>query len=189
MHAMTALLTDGPAAEPITLAEARTFLRLDQDAEDGLVGALVTAARLHVEASTRRLLMTQRWRLVHDRWPGAFLPIPLSPLREVEAIRLFAADGTAATLPPADWWVDPAPGTGRLFSTRTCFPNPGRRFAGIEVDVVAGYGTAADVPEPLRQAIRLLVAHWFEQRLLVGEAGSPLPRTVDALLAPYRVLM
>ena len=63
--------------------------------------------------------------------------------------------------------------------------------AGIELDVTAGYGDAAiDVPEPLRQAIRLLVAHWYENRGLIasGTTTSVLPSTVAALLAPYRVL-
>ena len=47
-----------------------------------------------------------------------------------------------------------------------------------------------DVPEPLRQAIRLLVAHWYENRglIAVGQSVAVLPATVAALLAPYRVL-
>lgn len=186
---MTALLIDGPAGEPLPLAEAKAFLRLEHDAEDGLVRALITAARLHVEAATRRLLMTQRWRLVLDRWPRGHLPIPLSPLRSVEAVRVFSEDGAPSAIPAADWSVDAAPFAARLFAKSGRFADPGRRVAGIEVDVVVGYGDAAAVPEPLRQAIRLLVAHWFEERLIVGQAGPPLPRTVDALIAPYRVLL
>jgi uncharacterized phiE125 gp8 family phage protein len=67
---------------------------------------------------------------------------------------------------------------------------PGRLAAGIELDVVCGYGDAAsDVPEPLRQAIRLLVAHWYENRgLATLGAVTVLPATVAALIAPYRVL-
>ena len=43
-----------------------------------------------------------------------------------------------------------------MFSTSP--PAPGRAVAGIEIDVVAGYGAPADVPSPLRQAILMLVA-------------------------------
>jgi uncharacterized phiE125 gp8 family phage protein len=70
-------------------------------------------------------------------------------------------------------------------------PRPGRAVAGIEIDVEAGYGaTASDVPEPLKQAIRQLVTHWYENR----GAGPPdenalrMPASVAALVAPYRVL-
>jgi uncharacterized phiE125 gp8 family phage protein len=69
---------------------------------------------------------------------------------------------------------------------------PGRSAAGIELDVSAGYGAAAiDVPEPLRQAIRLLAAHWYENRGVValGQTSAvTLPVSVPALLAPYRMV-
>jgi uncharacterized phiE125 gp8 family phage protein len=184
---MSAILIDGPGAEPVSLAEAKAFLRLEHDDEDGLVAALITAARLHVEAATRRLLVTQNWRIVRDRWPGGIVPIPLAPLQSVVGVRLFPEEGAAATVPSADYWLDAASTPARLVARRG-FREPGRPVAGIEIDVVAGYGDAAEVPEPLRQAIRLLVAHWFEDRLLVGAADLLLPKTVDALIAPYRVL-
>jgi len=46
------------------------------------------------------------------------------------------------------------------------------------------------VPEPLRQAIRLLVAHWYENRGLIASGGevAALPQSAAALIAPYRVL-
>jgi uncharacterized phiE125 gp8 family phage protein len=70
-------------------------------------------------------------------------------------------------------------------------PAPGRTSAGIEIDVGVGYGEAAsDVPEALRQAIRLLVAHWYENRGLVaiGQAIAAMPMSVTGLVAPYRML-
>ena len=70
-------------------------------------------------------------------------------------------------------------------------PAPGRSLAGIEIDVEVSYGdAAADVPEPLRQAVRLLVAHWYGNCGLIATGGTValLPGSVAALLAPYRVL-
>jgi uncharacterized phiE125 gp8 family phage protein len=62
---------------------------------------------------------------------------------------------------------------------------------GIELDIETGYGDAPeDAPEPLRQAIRVLVAHWYENRGLIaaGQGVAALPETAGALIKPYRVL-
>ena len=67
----------------------------------------------------------------------------------------------------------------------------GRSIAGIEIDVALGYGAAAaDVPEPLRHAVKLLLAHWYENRGVTANGGESAPMTagVEALIAPYRVL-
>jgi uncharacterized phiE125 gp8 family phage protein len=34
-----------------------------------VIAALIAGARVHVEAQTRRALITQSWRLVRDVWP------------------------------------------------------------------------------------------------------------------------
>ena len=41
MKLMKRLLLEGPAVEPVLLAEAKAHLRLDTDDEDDLVGALI----------------------------------------------------------------------------------------------------------------------------------------------------
>jgi uncharacterized phiE125 gp8 family phage protein len=63
---MASIMLTGPAAEPLTLAEAKDFLRVTQDDDDSVVAALIASARILVEAQTRRALMTQQWRIVRD---------------------------------------------------------------------------------------------------------------------------
>ena len=48
---MIPILVDGPAVEPITLAEMKAYLRVDDDdpAQDSVIAGLVKAARLTVE--------------------------------------------------------------------------------------------------------------------------------------------
>ncbi len=84
-----AILLAGPASEPVTLADAKTFLRVDHDADDVLIGSLIAAARRLVETATRRALITQTWRLVRDAWPaGGRLRVLPAPLRGVVAARV-----------------------------------------------------------------------------------------------------
>jgi uncharacterized phiE125 gp8 family phage protein len=80
---------------------------------------------------------------------------------------------------------------GRLLAFAWSLSEPGRTAAGVEIDVEVGYGGApANVPESLRQALLLLVAHWYENRgmIAIGQTVAVLPMAVAALIAPYRVL-
>src|SRR5947199_8130721 len=79
---MIPLIVNGPALEPIALADAKKWLKLETSDEDDVIGALITAARLMVEAQIRRMLITQTWRLIYDCWPNArIVKIPLAPFQ------------------------------------------------------------------------------------------------------------
>jgi uncharacterized phiE125 gp8 family phage protein len=188
---MPSILLSGPAAEPITLAEAKQFIRVEHDDDDDVVSALIVGSRIHVEAQTRRALITQSWRLTRDVWPETgCLPVLPVPVKTLDAVRVYKSDGTTQTIDAAAFVLDKAAAPARLAFTRGALPAPERPVAGIEIDVTCGYGDAADVPEALRQAIRLLVAHWYENRglIAVGREVAVLPQTVSSLIAPYRVL-
>jgi uncharacterized phiE125 gp8 family phage protein len=82
---MSLQLLAPPAAEPVTLAEAKAHLKLDTSDEDALVAALITAARARAEWHTGRAFVTQRWRLRLDAWPQqGVIELPLPPLVSVE---------------------------------------------------------------------------------------------------------
>ena len=189
---MSAILLTAPAVEPVTLDEARAFLRVEHDDDDELIAALVAGSRIHVEAQTRRALITQSWRLARDNWPedGRVRIVP-GPLQALTAARVYDFDGNAQTLDLQAFVPDL--GASVLVVAPWAVPAPGRIAAGIELDVTVGYGDAAlEVPEPLRQAVRLLTAHWYENRGLVVAGATTqagvLQQTVGALLAPYRML-
>lgn len=192
---MPSILLAGPAVEPITLAEAKQFLRVEHDDDDDIIPALIVGSRIHVETQTRRALITQSWRLTRDVWPAAgcieLLPVPLKTL---DAVRIYKLDGTTLPLDLAGFTLDKSDAPARLCFSRGMIviapPSPERYVGGIELDVTCGYGDdPEDVPEPLRQAIRMLVAHWYENRGIIGENHFvALPQSAAALIAPYRVL-
>lgn len=189
---MSSFLLTAPAVEPIALAEAKTFLRVEHEDDDDVITALIAAARSHVEAQTRRALIAQTWRLVRDAWPAAGrIAVVPAPLIAVEAARVIDADGSIQAIDIENLVADTAAAPAVLAFAPWSLPAPGRRVAGIEIDVAVGYGEGAgDVPEPLRQAVRLLVAHWYENRglIAVGQVVAVVPATVAALIVPYRVL-
>lgn len=187
---MALVLTSGPAVEPVTAAEAKAHLRLDGTAEDILIGSLIVTSRLHVEAALGVALITQGWRLTLDRWPdGGEVRFPLRPIRDVTAVTVFGGDGSPAVVPSEDYLLDGQAVTPRLVSRSGKWPSPGRKANGIEIQFTAGIGdAAADLPQPIRHAILLLVAHWYEHRdpLEIGAAAAAIPPAVSDLLKPYR---
>lgn len=187
---MSAILLVPPSAEPWSVAEAKAFLRVEHDDDDAVIAALIAAARGHVEALTRRALLNQTWRFVLDRWPAdGRLSLRMGPLRGVTAARVFDAAGNAHSIDVETFVADAAADV--IASPCWALPPPGRATAGIELDVELGYGAnAPDVPDALRHAIRLLVAHWYENRGLaaIGATVAMLPAGVGALVGPYRVV-
>ncbi|MGL4635986.1 MAG: head-tail connector protein [Beijerinckiaceae bacterium] len=181
---------NGPAAEPLTLVETKRWLRVDHDDDDGLILSLIKAARERIEARTGRALMAQTWRVVMDRWPaGQRIRLPLMPVMSITAIRLLDASSVASVVAASAYTLDGFSEPPVLSVSGV--PQPGRERNGIEIDLVAGYGVnPQDCPEPLRQAMRLLVGSAYEQRG-PERAGKDWPvqdEAIEQILAPYRVI-
>lgn len=190
---MPLILTAGPAVEPVSLEEAKAHCRIDACAEDTLVSSLVLAARLYVEQSLGLALIRQKWSLYLDAWPGkAHVELPLSPLIGVDAIRLYGQTGSYMTIDPGLFFLDTVSRRPRLVrGVGQAWPVPGRNVNAIEIAFTAGYGaTADDVPMPIRQAIKLLIAHWYEARepVVFGQDANIMPLTVASLIQPYQAV-
>jgi uncharacterized phiE125 gp8 family phage protein len=165
----------------------KAYLRVDEDdaAQDDLISGLIKAARLTIEAASRRILIEQSWRVVLDRWPrdGVIL-LPLAPLIAVDAISIVDASGGATELPEDRFEADALSDPPRIAVPGA--PEPGRSRNGISIALRAGYGTTPEaVPATLRLAIRILVAHWFENRGDVA-GNQILPPEALALVAPFQ---
>ena len=185
---MTPLALTPPAAEPVSLAEAKLFLRLDHGEEDSLLSTLITAARLMVEAASGRMLVEQAWRIVLDRWPeSGEIRLPFSPLLSIVEARVYDVLGApqlvASTALGLERQADPP-----VIRIVGDVPEIGRSHSAIEIDVLAGFGSSSSaVPALLRQAVLMLAARWFEQRGdVVGRDAAALPAEIMALVAPYR---
>ena len=176
------------AIEPITLAEVRQHLRLPDDAsEDDLLLGLIKTARVYCENYTRRALAEQTLETYLDRFVGAdpiFLPCP--PLLSVVEIGYTDSTGQETILSSSDYVVDADSEPGRVMPAYglawpVYIPHPA---ASVRIRFVAGF---AVLPEPIRQALLLLVGHWYENREATGTAKDQTSFSVHALLAPYRV--
>ena len=188
---MAAVLIEGPAVEPVSLAEVKEHLRVDGPDEEPLIVALITTARLTIEHLAGLALMTQRWAVLLDAWPdGQAIELPVAPIASIDVLRVYDEADQASVIDAAEYFADLASRPARLVRRNSQpWPEPGRVANGIEIELTAGFGAGTvDVPETLRWAVLMLVGHWFENRAAV-EADTQLrhvPLAVQAVLNPYR---
>lgn len=185
---MTLIRTGAPAVEPVTLVDAKAHLRITHSSEDALIGGLIRAAREDVERATGMALIDQTWRLVLDRWPAEnCFALTRHPVRQIISVTIFGSEGEASVVNLSDYQLDTLSRPARLHFARA--PERLRTMNGIEIDFRAGFGEAGtDVPDLLKRAMLLLVAHWYEFRAGFGPDEQPVsyPGGYDWLLAGYR---
>lgn len=190
---MTLQLVTPQAVEPVSLSDAKAFLRVGTAAEDDLILQLIASARQRVEAEIGRALISRTYHETLDRWdvPGRIAAggkqfrLLMPPLISVSSVTIFKADGAGEIWDAANYFVDTQSDPGRIAAVSGGFPRSGRDTAGIEIVFEAGYGAASDdVPEALREAVMRLTADAYLNR--EGRTERPLPMAVQSLLAPFK---
>lgn len=183
--------TTAPSSQPVTLAEAKAHLRVDIADDDTLITNLIKAATIYAESVTRRQFIDASFTLYLPEFPGV-IEVPRPPIDSVTTLKYYNSAGTLTTLTAVtDYVVDT---TGIIATVRPAYSKdwPATRDVWDAVQLIfkAGYGAATtDVPEPIRQAILLMVGHWYAHRepVVVGTTAGEVPLAVGALLSPYRV--
>jgi uncharacterized phiE125 gp8 family phage protein len=197
---MALVIKSPPASEPVSLAEAKSFLRITDPDDDALINSLVMAVRQKAETWTRRLFITQTWVMWLDSIPSGFtLSIPLSPLQSVTHIKSYDLSNVESTFDPSNYQIDGSSTPGRVgLNDGQTWPTGLRRINALEVEFVAGFGDASNVPEPIKQGILQWIKLLFANKSKLFESDEstsgllelnriPIPPAVMVLWEPYRM--
>jgi len=182
-------------SEPVTVEEARKQVELPAayTAHDAHLSRLIVAARQRAELVTGRALITSTWDLYLDMWPdygSCSILLPKPPLQSVTSITYVDGNGATQTWSSANYVVSTSREPGRVaLAYGASYPSIRYQPDSIRVRYVAGYGVASAVPQAIKAAILLLVAHWFGNRedAVIGTISSELPTASRALLEQYTV--
>lgn len=169
---------EAPQGVLVPVDELRQHVREDTNEEDSLIQSYEKAAVAYLDGYSGRLgrcVLRQKWALPLLGNPeSVFLPFP--DCREFAIERLddqgVWSDVTGVTVTKMEDYV-------------LLVDMPGDQ-TGLHLTCWAGWETADDVPENVKQVVRLMVAHWFEYRGVVtaGQTQHQLPLAVEAMIQP-----
>jgi uncharacterized phiE125 gp8 family phage protein len=191
--AATEIVTD-PQDEPVSLDEQKNHMRVDTADDDDFIEELIVAARKHVEDITGLKLISQQWRILLDDYPNEdYMCLSFWPVISVDEIKTVDKNGTEAVFNSDSYITDTSSMPARIkLKSSESWPSPTagiKEINAVEIKATFGYGDdCLDVPEMLKLAVRMLAAHWYENR----EATSildlkPVPLAVNSLLANFRL--
>jgi uncharacterized phiE125 gp8 family phage protein len=176
-----------PAEEPVTLQEVRAHLRLESGEDEYLTG-LITAARRYCEAFQGRVYISQTLDLYRNNFPCGCIKVPFPPLQEITFIKYRDSADVLQTLDLSEYVVDAfsEPGLIRCAYGKS-WPSTYPEINSVQIRFKAGYGTTADVPQEIKQAILLKIADLYEHR--GGDEGidKNINEAIESLLWPDRV--
>ena len=165
--------------------------------EDSLIGTYITTARRYIENYLRRKLISQTWKYFLQEWPEIdCFKLPYGNLQSVASISYKDYEGTISTFGSSYYIVDTDSNPGKIVlaynanwpTTTSLYPiNP------ITVQFTCGFGDdRSDVPQEIRDAIKMLVGWLYEQRESSILGGTNMSQVIDnpifdALLGSYRL--
>ena len=152
---------------PVTTDEVNEQLRIDSSDDAQLINRLIAAATSYVDGLgvLGGAMVSQTWRQVVQN-PGSKVDLRMHPVQSLSAVKYYDTSGAPQTdtvenyqLIGGDNWAYVEPKTGNAWPTAYDRPDA------IQIEFVAGYGAAAtDVPDGIRHALMMLIAHWYEHR-------------------------
>lgn len=162
----------------ITLSEAKLHCRIDIDDDDALIAQLINAAVNHVEQITGWLTTSQMYTKLIKKIPE-IIKLPFWPVTAITSIEIIGATTQNVA---SDFDIDITERPAKVIPLSKSFS-----VATGETLLITYMAGEADIPDGMRQAVLMLIAHWYENREagVVGTITSEISFGLNQLLSPY----
>jgi uncharacterized phiE125 gp8 family phage protein len=165
-----------PVPEPITLAEAKEYARIDGSTEDTLITSLIKVARLHCETYMGKAIIRKTVTIDSFSFPYQW-QIPYGPLVSASDITKVVTIDQNNVETALNYQVN-------IGSFPKIAITSGNQSFKFKMVYVAGFTT---VPEDIKLAIKMMVNTLYERREDFSDLQAiPSPLGVKALLMPYK---
>jgi uncharacterized phiE125 gp8 family phage protein len=178
------------AAQPtgtdlISLADMKQFLRVDSSDEDITITAIIDAAAQSIQDYTGRHFKTTTFVFNLDSFH--FIEFPYQ-VTSVSSVTYLDRNGDTQTLATNKYFSDTGRQPGRINFIN--FPDLVEdKFNRVQIK--GGVNAIGNMYPPLVHAIKMLAAHYYENRraVVVGATSAiEIPLGVKAIINPYRII-
>ena len=186
-----------PTTLALTLDDAKRQLHVTTDSDDDLITSHIKAATQLLENRTNRCFVAQtrllKMRTFSDpRYViGRTIRPSRSPIKSVSSISYVDSEGTTTTLPSSDYTTSIGDQPGEITEAyNATWPATRNTANDVTITYVAGHSTVSTgVPENIKQAVRMVVGHWYRNReaVITGTISKEIEYGVDALLESEHV--
>lgn len=168
----------------MALAEIKAHLRVDSATDDVQIMSIAAAAYTYIERLTGLVLAPRAATFLFDRF-GHGLQLPLRPVA-LNSIAITYLDSAGASQSYSTIRVIERAGFTKIFpAIGSAWPVHACGEGVITVSAEVGSDTG---PDDVRQAAKLLIGHWYENReaAVSGVMSNLVALAVDELLAAHR---
>lgn len=190
-------LITAPASQPITLAEVKLHLNIDDDDWDTLLAIYIKAATAYVDGPQGFLgqaLVKQTWDLFLDEFPDDAIRIPLGPLIEVVGV-FYSTTSGELTVSSDDYTLDTAQDFPWILPDEGfTWPTPQDGANTVRVRFRSGYvddGPSPNdgtIPDDIKAALLLIVGDFYMNRetQIIGTSAMTIPWSAEQLMRQHR---
>jgi uncharacterized phiE125 gp8 family phage protein len=189
--AVTDPLDQSPALRPLTLAEAKAHMRVEDSDEDSVIERLIDAAVAGIEGPKGLgiAVMKRQWKLTLDCFPRT-IEIPINQVSTIDKIEYVDNAGDIQTLAASKYRVDLDTEPARIERAYNAeWPTALDVIGAVTVTFTAGYEGSEDVPADLKAGLLLTIGHLYEHResVVAGVSMQEVPQGAMAIFERYRV--
>ena len=184
-------VVSGPATTPVSVDDCKLDLRIEDGfiLDDELINSYIIAASKLASEIVGKKLINETIKLSLSKF-STEMDLKFLPVYSVEEIQYFDENNDSQTISVSDFYLYNFDQEGCLVAKdTTTLPTTFLRRDAVNITFKAGYGeTSENIPVTILKAIRLIVAHWYENRSqsIIGFSVAEIPYGVEVLLGTER---
>ena len=190
-------ITTAPISEPVTLIEAKNFLRVDGTSDDSYITDLIETSRVMLENILHRTMFTTTLTLTKKDLPLSYdynaeaeyydiapneIYLPHGLVKSVTSVKYTDNSGTVTTVTPSDYTLINSEKISLLDGNLW---NNDINTAFVEIEYVAGETLVASIPKPLKNAVLTLVSNMYNSRSCDCDIPKTMVRSIKSYALPF----